>query len=180
MESTKKRPYPLFASVLFDLAIEKPLEYGIPQDLITSVEPGVQVASLRKKRVLGLVLDVKEESSFSGVKPIIEVVSKGPLLPPDLFELAQFASSYYLTPLSQVLKVMLPRQVRKEHLEKYPLIVRKLISMPATPRESDRAPREVPRSSWGARHSFAMQKRYPSFRAPRKSESNDQPSKDSC
>lgn len=106
--------YKLFASVIIDLSIHKLLDYGVPDHLADKVSRGVQVdAPVRGVLRKGYIYALKEKPDFENVLPIAAVTSEKPIVSPDLFDLAIWMSSYYCTPLRQVLKVMLPPSVRK-------------------------------------------------------------------
>lgn len=113
-----------FASVLVDLALDKPLDYGIPSDLSACLQTGSRVkVPLRGKTVNGFVVEIKHSSAFSHVHSIQEVVMDGEFIPPDLFELALWMSKYYCSPLRRVLKILLPAVVRKDTKHKEQLYV---------------------------------------------------------
>ncbi len=121
------KEYPLYASVITDLAIHKPLDYGIPAHLVDGIQKGVLVEApikgfLRK----GYIYEVKEKPDFQPVLPIAKVLTDNPLIPADLFELAVWMSGYYCCPLSQVLKIMLPPSVRKNERPKEQKMVLRL------------------------------------------------------
>jgi len=107
--------YPKYASVVLDLAIDKPLDYGIPQTLIEKVKKGTRVeVPLRGKRQKGYVLEIKNAATFSKVLPILEVTSDSATLPEELLELALWISKYYASALSKVLRVVIPSVIKKE------------------------------------------------------------------
>lgn len=104
----------MFAEVLLELSVRKPLTYAIPPELNERVVPGVWVEiPLRQRMTRGYVVAVHPETSFSTALPIHAVLSDGPVLTDDLFRLALWMASYYATPIERVLKTMLPSGVRK-------------------------------------------------------------------
>ncbi|MDP1879861.1 MAG: primosomal protein N' [Parachlamydiaceae bacterium] len=107
-------PFPAYASVILDVAIDKALDYGIPNDLLLTIKQGSRVAvPLRGKIQNGYVLDLKNKPDFLNVKPIAHLLSDTPLIPPDLFQLALWVSRYYCSPLRDVFRIILPPGVRK-------------------------------------------------------------------
>jgi primosomal protein N' (replication factor Y) len=104
----------VFAEVLLELSIHKPLTYVIPPEFESRVEPGVWVeVPLRQRISRGYVVAVRPETGVSSPLPIRSVLSDGPVLTDDLFRLALWMASYYATPIERVLKTMLPSGVRK-------------------------------------------------------------------
>jgi primosomal protein N' (replication factor Y) (superfamily II helicase) len=122
-----------FASVLLDVAIDKPLDYGIPLDLEKQIQRGsfVQVP-LRGQARKGVVLEVKQESAFKRCLPVSSLLFDTPLLTSDLFELALWMARYYSTPLRKVLKVLLPPSIRNNQQAKKQLFVKLVKSRPET------------------------------------------------
>jgi primosomal protein N' (replication factor Y) (superfamily II helicase) len=105
---------PVFAEVLLEVSIRKPLDYVIPPELIPSVIPGVWVeVPLRQRTSRGYVVTVKQSSEIASPLPISAVLSDGPVITEDLFRLGLWMASYYATPIERVLKTMLPSGVRK-------------------------------------------------------------------
>jgi primosomal protein N' (replication factor Y) (superfamily II helicase) len=129
LPNVEMNEFPLFASVIPDLAIQKPLDYGIPQPLVDQVTKGVHVEiPVRGFLCKGYIYQLKEKPDFQPVLPIAKVLSETPLIPADLFELAVWMSSYYCAPLRQVLKMMLPPSVRMNKKQKEQKMVLRLKS----------------------------------------------------
>lgn len=113
-----------YASVILDLAIDKPLDYEIPEPMIGQLKRGMRVkVPVNGKLQGGYVYHLKETKSYPKLQKIREVASEHELLTPDLFQLALWISNYYYSPLSKVLKVLLPASVRKEIKPKEQLYV---------------------------------------------------------
>jgi primosomal protein N' (replication factor Y) (superfamily II helicase) len=116
--------YTKYASVLLDLAVDKVLYYGVPQEQEHLVERGVRVAvPVRGFQRYGYVVDIKEEVEYPRIKPLSRVVSDGELITKETFELALWMSRYYCAPLRNVLKAMVPGSVRGEMKHKEQLFV---------------------------------------------------------
>jgi primosomal protein N' (replication factor Y) len=120
-----------FATVIVDEMAVKPLDYGIPEKM--SVNSGNRVlVTLRNKIVKGTVLFIRNKSPFKEVSPILEVVMDEQKIPPDLFELANWISDYYASPLRYVLKSILPSSVRDDKNAKQKTLIERLLSKPKT------------------------------------------------
>jgi len=119
----------VYASVLLDSGIDKPLDYAIPEELRAKALPGMRVlvpvhGSMRK----GILSGIKETAEVSKVLPLAEILSEEPLISKELFDLAHWISHYYCTPLRRVLKSFLPPGVRKAINPKVHLFVKACLS----------------------------------------------------
>lgn len=113
-----------YAAVILDVAIDKSLDYGIPDAFIGKAYRGIRVeVPLRGKSCSGYILDVKDSPEFTPVKPISNIISQNEIITPQLFELALWIAKYYCTPLSQVLKIIIPASMRKKIKSKEQLVV---------------------------------------------------------
>ena len=113
-----------YASVIVDQAVGKTLDYGIPADMSGGICKGIRVeVPVRGRPCGGYVFEVKDKSEFSSVKPISKILSDCELITKDSFELALWISRYYLAPLNQVLKSMMPATIRKKIKPKEQLYV---------------------------------------------------------
>jgi primosomal protein N' (replication factor Y) (superfamily II helicase) len=125
--------FPAYVAVVLDGGPPKPLDYGVPPELIATVAEGTRVGvPVRGKRRTGTVAKVKSKPAFDKVLPISEVLSD--TLPSDLLELATWMSRYYFAPMNTVFRTLLPGVVRRETKPKEQLVVR-----PKATRESLRA-----------------------------------------
>lgn len=117
------------AEVLLDNSLERPLDYSIPDDF-DDLEIGTRVeVPLRGRSAVGTILALKKTSSFSKLKSLGKKLGDKPLVSPELFELAAWITKYYASPLSKVLKVILPPVVRNEKKgHKVQMFVKPLIS----------------------------------------------------
>lgn len=116
--------YAFYASVILDLSIDRPLEYGIPLELTSKIIPGMRVeVPVRGHPRPGYVLEVKPNCTYPNVQPISKVLSEGELITEDLFRLAIWMSRYYCSSLRQVFKLMLPGIVRNDGQHKQQLFV---------------------------------------------------------
>lgn len=120
-----------FAAVVLDSAIDKPLDYAIPESLQEKAKPGVRVmVPVRGHLRPGTIYFLKEKAEIAAVQPIAEISSEKPLISEDLFALANWISKYYCAPMRRVIKLMLPPSVRKGMEAKRQLFVKPLLSRP--------------------------------------------------
>ncbi|MCC5831922.1 MAG: primosomal protein N' [Chlamydiales bacterium] len=116
-----------YASIILDVAVEKALDYGIPDSL--EIKRGMQVrVPVRGRLQTGYVIEIKEESPYPKILPIHAVLSQDELLTEELFELAVWMSKYYCTSLQQVLRRILPASIRQNISHKQQYCVSRLSS----------------------------------------------------
>ncbi len=105
--------------VAFDAGVDQTFDYAVPLEL-WPIGLGQRVLvplgrgdKLRTAFCVGC--DVRSSSDTSGykIKSVKEVVDKKPLLTPELLELAQWISDYYVCPLGQAVSAMVPAAVKK-------------------------------------------------------------------
>ena len=113
-----------YASVVFDIAIDRQFDYLVPPDLEASVKPGVRVyVPFRSRRLSAYVTSVSDRSSYPGAKTILSVRDAKPVLSEPLLALAGWIASYYSCSLSASIRCIVPTSVRKGHRAKLPLFV---------------------------------------------------------
>lgn len=103
---------PLAASVLIDGPSELVFDYAIPDNL--KILPGCRVRiPLRNRDATGTVLRIQEapESEFD-LRYLTGLVDPEPLITPALLKLAEWITSYYGTPLEQVIRSIIPASIR--------------------------------------------------------------------
>jgi primosomal protein N' (replication factor Y) len=98
--------------------------YAVPESLHVTVEPGSRVlVPFRKKTLVGVVVDFANGLP-EGTKPrdILQVMDFVPALNPKLIELAQWIAGYYLAPIGEVFRAMLP-PVTEVHVQRKIVLV---------------------------------------------------------
>ncbi len=113
-----------YASVILDVAVDKALDYGIPEKYAHEAQIGARCeVPIRGRLEKGYITEIKAEPDFTPVKPLRSVASSSPLITKEVFELAIWMAKYYCTPLRQVFKTILPACIRKGTKEKQQLYV---------------------------------------------------------
>lgn len=113
-----------FASVILDVRVDKPLDYGITEEQLPRALRGARVeVPVRGKTHQGYILEIKDKPDFSSVKPLQCILSDGPLIPDELFELALWVSRYYCCTPRDVFRLILPPGIRKGMAHKEQLFV---------------------------------------------------------
>ncbi len=118
-----------FAEVVLDCAIDRPLDYQIPDHLEGLIHIGSRVkVPLRGSHKAGTVFSLKGTSALSKIQTIIGTLSEQPFVSAELLQLAQWMSRYYCAPLCKVLKSILPPIIRGKIKHKEQLLIESPLS----------------------------------------------------
>jgi primosomal protein N' (replication factor Y) len=105
---------PGYVRVIIDRAIQRELDYSVPETLAERVGVGSRVrVPFRDKSALATVLATLEQSDAKGIRPIEALVGDGPVVSESLLELAKWMSAYYCCPLETVMRSLLPQVIRR-------------------------------------------------------------------
>ncbi len=101
------------AAVALPVPLAEPLTYRIPPALSPLVRPGVRVrVPIGRRRATGVVIALLDEAPAGiTLRDVEAVVDFEPILPPELLELAAFVSRYYLAPIGEVVRAILPNEL---------------------------------------------------------------------
>jgi primosomal protein N' (replication factor Y) len=99
---------PLYCDVALPVPLEQVFTYSLPDAI--SAGPGSRVlVSFRQQRLIGVVTDIHSRVPKVAVKEIIQALdSEHPALTSELLRLGRWISEYYLAPIGEVLRSMLP------------------------------------------------------------------------
>ncbi len=99
-----------YAEVALPVPLAEPLVYAIPVGCGRIAVPGVRVrVQIAHRRLVGVIVGLRQEPPAGVAMRLLEaVLDRAPVLAPDLLDLARFTAAYYLTPLGEVLRTMLP------------------------------------------------------------------------
>ena len=104
-----------YAEIAVPLPIYQTYTYEVPADLAPSICPGYRViVPLVKRKITGYVVSLTNKCDRTDLKPIYDLLDDSPALVPDLQTLAKWISDYYLAPLGEVIKAMLPGGINIE------------------------------------------------------------------
>ncbi|MCZ6916383.1 MAG: primosomal protein N' [Gemmatimonadetes bacterium] len=99
---------PTTCSVILPIPVDTPYRYGIPTALADRVVPGARVVvPIRSREMVGIVLDVGEEST-DGLRPVLLAPDPAPMVPANLLTLGAWVARHYAAPPGLTLKAMLP------------------------------------------------------------------------
>jgi primosomal protein N' (replication factor Y) len=101
---------PPFCNVALPVPLRTSFTYAVPDALQGTVQPGSRVlVPFRKKVMVGVVVELAEAApQGTKIREIVRVLDFVPALTPKLIELAHWIAGYYLAPVGEVFRAMLP------------------------------------------------------------------------
>ena len=99
-----------FCNVALPVPLRNTFTYAIPEALRAQAQPGSRVlVPFRKKSLVGVVVELAETPpADTKIREIVKVLDLVPALTPKLIGLAHWIASYYLAPIGEVFRAMLP------------------------------------------------------------------------
>jgi primosomal protein N' (replication factor Y) len=99
-----------FCNVALSVPLRTTFTYAVPEGLRETVQAGSRVlVPFRKKAMVGVVVEFVESApAGTNVRDINRVLDLVPALTPKLLELARWIAGYYLAPVGEVFRAMLP------------------------------------------------------------------------
>jgi primosomal protein N' (replication factor Y) (superfamily II helicase) len=99
-----------FCNVALPVPLRTTFTYVVPDGLRGTVQPGSRVlVPFRKKSMVGVVVEMADQPPTKAkLREINKVMEFAPALTPKLIELAQWIANYYLAPIGEVFRAMLP------------------------------------------------------------------------
>src|SRR5947209_3328283 len=108
---------PAYVRVIIDRAIQRELDYSVPETLAERIGVGSRVrVPFREKSALATVLATLEQSNAKGIRPIEALVGEAPVISEKLLELAKWRGGYYCCPLETVMRSLLPQVIRRAEI----------------------------------------------------------------
>jgi primosomal protein N' (replication factor Y) len=107
---------PQFCDVALPVPLDRVFTYSLGD---TNPPVGARVlVPFRNEKLAGVVVRVHDEPPPVEAKPLLMVLDEEPVLSPDLMELGRWIAQYYLAPIGEVLRSMLPlmSEVRRQVL----------------------------------------------------------------
>lgn len=105
-----------YADIVLRLAVPRTFQFSVPEELRDAIRPGQRVrVPLRGGSDIGYVARLTDTPRVKGIRPILRILEREPLLPPDLLELLMWTAEHCLAPPGMVFRTALPRAI---HLEK--------------------------------------------------------------
>src|SRR5580704_13029816 len=99
---------PLFCDVALPVPLDQLFTYAV--NGVVPVVGARVIVPFSGQRLMGVVVRVHEDAPAEDfeIKPVQQVLDEAAVLPDDLMELARWIAQYYVAPLGEVLRGMLP------------------------------------------------------------------------
>ena len=98
---------PEFCDVAVPVPLHMVLTYRVPEGANAAVGSRV-IVPFRRQRLAGVVTELHDRAPKVTAKTVLEVLDETPALSRELLRLGQWISDYYLAPVGEVLRSMLP------------------------------------------------------------------------
>lgn len=107
----------MFVEVAFPISSYKQFTYQVPNDLKSKIQIGIRVkVPFGKRTIIGIVVSMNNKSEYSGkIKYLKDLVEDIPIMDTHLWALAQWMSKYYFSPVGQVAKAILPKNLSTKY-----------------------------------------------------------------
>ena len=99
---------PEFCDVAVPVPLDATFTYGIPEDSPQPVVGGRVIVPFREQRLSGIVTELHDRKPEFAVKRLSQILDTTPALTPDLMQLGRWIAQYYIAPIGEVLRTMLP------------------------------------------------------------------------
>ena len=98
-----------YADIALPIPVFQSYTYEIPEPFQKIISLGFRViVPLGRRKMTGYVVGVKNQCDRQDLKPIHDLIDNEPIFSAELIKLARWIADYYICPLGEVLKAMLP------------------------------------------------------------------------
>jgi len=99
-----------YCNVALPVPLRTLFTYAIPANLSDSLQPGHRVlVPFRKKSMVGVVVELADSAPLNTkIRELTKLLDFLPALTPKLIELAQWLANYYVAPIGEVFRTLLP------------------------------------------------------------------------
>jgi primosomal protein N' (replication factor Y) len=99
----------ILAEVALPVPVKRAFTYLVPDGLTGQAVPGARViCPFGARRLIGVVLEVREGEPPPRAKPVAQVVDTQPAVPDELLAFLRDLASYYFAPIGEVMRLALP------------------------------------------------------------------------
>ncbi len=137
---------PLFCDVALAVPLDMVFTYAIPPGM-EPVVGGRVLVPFRQQRMSGIVVELHDRPPQVKTKKILEVLDLSPVLDEQLLKLGKWIADYYLAPVGEVFRTMLPLSAEFKRAITYRItdqghMALHLAGMSGSPARSQRTPEE--------------------------------------
>ena len=99
---------PQFCDVAVPVPLDATFTYRIPENSPEPVIGGRVIVPFREKRLCGLVTELHDREPKFTTRRLSQVLDSTPALTPELMQLGRWIAQYYIAPVGEVFRTMLP------------------------------------------------------------------------
>src|SRR5215471_18176496 len=99
---------PRFCDVALPVPVDAVFTYRIPENSPEPVAGSRVIVPFRESRLSGVVTELHDREPAFTTKRLSQVLDSTPALTSELMELGRWIAHYYIAPLGEVLRTMLP------------------------------------------------------------------------
>src|SRR5271156_1719833 len=137
---------PLFCDVALAVPLDRVFTYAVPPGM-EPVVGGRVLVPFRQQRLSGIVVELHDRPPQVKIKKVIEALDLSPVLDEQLLKLGKWIADYYLAPVGEVFRTMLPLAAEFKRAVAYRItdegrMALHLAGMSGSPARSKRAPDE--------------------------------------
>ncbi len=137
---------PLFCDVALAVPLDMVFTYGIPPGM-EPVVGGRVLVPFRQQRLSGIVVELHDRPPQVKTKKVIEALDLSPVLDEHLLKLGKWIADYYLAPVGEVFRTMLPLSAEFKRSVAYRItdqgrLALHLAGMSGSPARSKRTPEQ--------------------------------------
>ena len=99
---------PRYCNVAVPVPLDATFTYSIPEDLPEPCVGGRVIVPFREKRLCGVVIEVHDREPSFKAKSVQQALDTTPALTDELMQLGRWIAHYYIAPIGEVLRTMLP------------------------------------------------------------------------
>lgn len=99
---------PRFCDVAVPVPLDAVFTYRIPENPPEPVIGGRIIVPFREKRLCGIVTELHDREPKFATRRLSQVLDSTPALTPELMQLGRWIAQYYIAPVGEVLRTMLP------------------------------------------------------------------------
>jgi primosomal protein N' (replication factor Y) len=113
---------PNFVQVALPVPIFKTFTYSVPEQFAGHVLVGMRVSvPFGKRSMTGVIVDEIDHTDLAKVRPIADVLDDEALFSDEMLRFAEWLSTYYVSPLGETLRSMLPQGMSPESSQRISL-----------------------------------------------------------
>jgi primosomal protein N' (replication factor Y) (superfamily II helicase) len=132
----------MFVHLALPVPVFKTFTYAVPPEHVGRSLLGIRaLVPFGQRTFTGVIVGQSETTDVPKVRPLLDLLDETPIFSPEMLRFAEWMSEYYLSPLGETLRSMLPQGMTPESTQKIMLASPELVSRAAELRRT--APRQA-------------------------------------